>query len=302
MNSRCLTEKSIKAQAQSLGFVACGVAEAAPVESQHARQYLKRIRLGHFEGMPYMTQHVDMRLDPRLLHPGVRSIVTVALNYMPAAQQPAICLYAQGQDYHQVMKERMHQLLLSLGAHGRCFVDTAPVMERYWAWRSGVGHYCRNGLISVPGVGPTVFLGELFLEEQTDHYDLPLPSPHSPRQGWQELCPALTPEGLDARLCLNYWTIEHRGTLPPHIHLGRCFYGCDRCLRACQEFQQASPTNLPALQPSSALLEMSEEDWRTLTPEHFRTLFRHSAVKRAKYEGLMRNIAQWAPSDKRNTD
>ncbi|MGN0234179.1 MAG: epoxyqueuosine reductase [Bacteroidaceae bacterium] len=295
MNSRCLTEKEIKAQAQRLGFVACGVAKAAPVEPLHARHYLQRIQLGHFAGMDYMTHHVDMRLDPSLLHPGLHTIVSVALNYMPASQQPAICLYAQGQDYHEVMRERMHLLMESLGAHGRCFVDTAPVMERYWAWRSGVGHFCRNGLISVPGYGPTVFLGELFLEEEADRYDAPLPSPHPFCQGWQDLCPALTPEGLDARLCLNYWTIEHRGDLPDDIRLSRCFYGCDRCMRACEEFRETRPCSLSALQPSPALMEMREQDWRTLTPERFRSLFRHSAVKRAKYEGLMRNISRWTP-------
>ena len=202
----------------------------------YAQHYLRRIQQGHFAGMEYMTRHVDMRLNPHLLHPGLQTIVSVALNYMPASRQPAVCLYAQGQDYHEVMRERLHLLMESLGAHGRCFVDTAPVMERYWAWRSGVGHFCRNGLISVSGYGPTVFLGELFLEESADHYGEPLPSSHPLQQGWQELCPALTPFGLDARLCLNYWTIEHRGELPPSIRLTDCLYGCDRCMRASEKY------------------------------------------------------------------
>ena len=302
MNSRCLTEQEIKAQALRLGFVACGVAKAEPVEPLYAQHYLRRIQQGHFAGMEYMTRHVDMRLNPHLLHPGLQTIVSVALNYMPASRQPAVCLYAQGQDYHEVMRERLHLLMESLGAHGRCFVDTAPVMERYWAWRSGVGHFCRNGLISVSGYGPTVFLGELFLEESADHYGEPLPSSHSLQQGWQELCPALTPDGLDARLCLNYWTIEHRGELPPSIRLTDCLYGCDRCMRACEEFLEVRPTSLSSFQPSPALMAMTEQDWRTLTPEQFRCLFRHSAIKRAKYEGLMRNISHWYPRQNGTSD
>ena len=279
----------------SLGFVACGVARAASVKPEHAAHYLRRIELGHFASMEYMTRNVEMRLNPTLLHPGVRTIVSLALNYMPARYQPALCLYAQGADYHEVMRERLRTLMERLGGHGRCFVDTAPVMERYWAWRSGVGNFCRNGLISVPGYGPTVFLGELFLEEDVDEYDTPIQPHPSLDDGWQDFCPALTPEGLDARLCLNYWTIEHRGDLPEHVRLSRSFYGCDRCMRACPEFRESHPTGEPAFQPSDSLLAMTEENWRTLTIEQYRALFRHSAVKRAKYEGLMRNISRWMP-------
>lgn len=294
MSSRCLTNRDIKAQAASLGFVACGVVPAAPVHPTAAAHYLRRIALGHFAGMDYMTRHADMRLDPRLLHPGVRTIVSVAVNYMPARHQPALCLYAQGEDYHEVLKARLRLLMERLDAHGRCFVDTAPVMERYWAWRAGLGTWCRNGLLSVPGFGPTVFLGELFLEEEADCYDRPL-TPVAIYDGWQTLCPALTPDGLDARLCVNYWTIEHRGPLPDGMRLHRSFYGCDRCMRACPEFREAHATADASFQPSDLLLAMSVEDWRGLTPEQFRALFRHSAVKRAKYDGLVRNISQWDP-------
>lgn len=295
MSSKCLTNDEIKAQASSLGFVACGVVKAAPVDALFADSYLRCVELGYFAGMDYMTRNVEMRLNPLLLHPGVCTIVSLAINYMPAARQPAICLYAQGEDYHEVLKQRMRLLMERLGGRGRCFVDTAPVMERYWAWRSGVGAFCRNGLISVPGYGPTVFLGELFLEETVDRYDSPLQPASSLSAGWKDFCPALTPQGLDARLCLNYWTIEHRGDLPSGMHLTRSFYGCDRCMRACPEFREVRPTTDSAFQPSPSLLAMSGEDWRTLTVERFRELFRHSAVKRAKYEGLMRNIRHWTP-------
>lgn len=296
MSSVSLSSTHIKAQAADLGFVACGISPAGKVRPWHASHYLRRIKLGHFAGMDYMLRNVEMRLDPCLLLPGVKSIVSLALNYMPHRQQRAISLYAQGRDYHDVMRERLQTLMQRIGASGRCFVDTAPVMERYWAWRGGVGHFCRNGLIAVPGYGPTVFLGELFLMEETDAYDKPLDDGEDEQMGWTSLCPALTPEGLDARLCLSYLTIEHRGELPADLRLTSTFYGCDRCLRSCPEFRDARPTDEPAFQPSEPLLAMDEQQWRTMTVEQYRDLFRGSAVKRAKYEGLQRNINKWTPT------
>ena len=127
--------------------------------------------------MDYMRRNVEMRLQPDLLVPGVRTIVSLAMNFMPSERQPAISLYAQGRDYHDVLRERMTQLMQVCGLEGRCFVDTAPVLERYWAWRSGIGIITPGGgFISVPGYGPTVFLGELFLTQEADQYS-PLPAP-----------------------------------------------------------------------------------------------------------------------------
>ena len=176
---------------------------------------------------------------------------------------------------------------------GRCFVDTAPVLERYWAWRSGIGVITQEGgFISIPGYGPTVFLGELFLTSEADHYDIPLAPPPMGRMGGG-FCPALTPEGLDARRCISYQTIEHRGPLPEETRLSATFYGCDRCLRATSQFAEAQPTTEPAFQPSEALLQMKPDDWQSLTEEQYRSLFKGSAVKRAKFDGLKRNIERW---------
>ncbi len=293
MNFGSLNSKNLKARAASLGFVACGLSPAEPVLEPYAQHYRRRMELGHFAGMDYMMRNVEMRLDPRLLVPGVRSIVSLAVNYMPSVSQPSISLYAQGQDYHDVLRRQMRTLMQEFDLHGRCFVDTAPVLERYWAWRSGVGEICRNGLIAVPGYGPTVFLGELFVMEEADCYDGPLSDCSEYSDGWQSLCPALTPEGLDARCCISYQTIEHRGALPEDLHLTTTFYGCDRCLRACPQFRDVRPTAMPEFQPSAELLAMRESDWRMLTEEKFQCLFHHSAVKRAGYEGLVRNIKQW---------
>ena len=293
MSSALLNSTRIKAQALDLGFVACGLAKAEPVAEHVARHYRHWLEKDYCAGMDYLRRNVEMRLQPDLLVPGVRTIVSLAMNFMPQERQPAISLYAQGKDYHDVLRERMRQLMEELQLPGRAFVDTAPVLERYWAWRSGVGIFTRSGIISVPGYGPTVFLGELFLTEEADHYDEPRDTYSPPDLPQHSFCPALTAEGLDARRCINYLTIEHRGPLPDELRLASTFYGCDRCLRAVPEFAEAHPTSDPAFQPSEALLEMTPDDWQSLTEEQYRALFKGSAVKRAKYEGLMRNIARW---------
>ena len=322
MSSASLNSKHIKAQALRLGFAACGLAKAEPVAEPFASRYRRWLELGLCADMDYMRRNVEMRLQPALLVPGVRTIVSLAMNFMPSDHQPGISLYAQGHDYHDVLRERMTQLMQVCGLEGRCFVDTAPVLERYWAWRSGIGIITPvGGFISVPGYGPTVFLGELFLTQEADQYS-PLPAPPLgeclspagqgnfggngalPQRGSGEgasgvFCPALTPEGLDARLCISYQTIEHRGPLPEELELKRTFYGCDRCLRATPQFKEAHPTTEQAFQPSEELLKMTPADWQDLTEEQYRKLFKGSAVKRVKYDGLKRNIDRWLKSYKK---
>ena len=178
MSSALLNSNDIKAQALRLGFVACGLAKAEAVAEDYAVRFRHWLELDYCAGMDYMRRNVDMRLHPDRLVPGVQTIVSLAMNFMPRHQQPAISLYAQGLDYHDVMRQRMNQLMQELHLEGRCFVDTAPVLERYWAWRSGIGIITPGGgFLSVPGYGPTVFLGELFLTAKADHYDSPLQSP-----------------------------------------------------------------------------------------------------------------------------
>ena len=293
MSSASLNSNDIKAQALRLGFVACGLAKAEPVAESFARRYQHWLDLDYCGEMDYMRRNVEMRLQPDLLVPGVKTIVSIAMNFMPEKAQPAISLYAQGKDYHDVMKQRMQELMQACNLEGRCFVDTAPVLERYWAWKSGIGIVTQSGLVAVPGYGPTVFLGELFLTAEADHYDQPLPNSMPEEIGWTKVCPALTPEGLDARLCISYQTIEHRGPLPEELELKRTFYGCDRCLRATPQFAESQPTTEQAFQPSEALQKMTADDWESLTEEQYRTLFKGSAVKRAKFDGLKRNIERW---------
>ena len=214
------------------------------------------------------------------------------------------------------MKSRLFQFLGNIRQHlietghpdaaeqlegSRVFTDTAPVDERYWAWKSGLGWIGKNSQLIIPGAGSYFFLGELFLTLPADVYDQPVENRCGPCTKCLRACPAqcLSERGLDARKCLSYLTIEYRGdTLPEGTgeQMGEMFYGCDRCGDVCPWNRLARPTNIEAFQPSPALLAMTWEDWRQLTIEEYRTLFKGSAVKRAKYEGLKRNIEAIDPN------
>lgn len=186
---------------------------------------------------------------------------------------------------------------------GRAFCDTAPVSERYWAWRAGLGFIGKNTLLIIPHKGSYFFLGELFLTSPYDSYDSPLGNKCGRCTRCMDACPGgalYAPFRMDARRCLSYLTIENRDALPPGTaaEMDHCIYGCDRCQMACPHNRFAVPTTIPELQPRPALLAMTRDDWRHLTYEQYLELFRHSAVKRAKYEGLMRNIRAVEERDK----
>lgn len=293
MNSGCLNSEMVKAKARSLGFVACGLAPALPLPAVVRERYRRWIADGCHAGMGYLARNERLRYNPDALVPGVRTVISVALPYRPLRQAAGISMYAQGQDYHLVVRQRLRQLMQEIGATGRCFVDTAPVLEKYWAWRCGLGWQGRHTQLILPGMGSTHFLGELFVHQRSDRYDIP----PSPRCGscsrCQEACPAgaLADKRLDARRCLSYLTIEHRGPFPSDVALEDTFYGCDHCLKACPYMKQA-PVGLPEFQPSDRLLAMQPHQWKLLTEEQYGQLFPQSAIERAGYEGLMRNIAQ----------
>lgn len=320
MSSRLSTEQQlsarIKAEATRLGFFACGVAEAGAVGGETAEVFAQWLRLGCHAGMDYMARHADLRLDPRLLLPDARSVVSVALAYAPARRMPdgefQLAAYAYGRDYHDAVKSRLSCLAayierqadclgcLPTGADGeriqatRVCCDTAPVLERHWACRAGLGWTGRNHQLIIPGAGSQFFLGEVITTVALPP-DAPMESRCGDCRACVAACPthALTESGLlDARLCLSYQTIENRGPIPPSVAsaMGDCIYGCDRCQAACPHNRTAATATAPELQPSDELLAMRKADWRALTPEAYRRLFKGSVVKRAKYDGLMRNI------------
>lgn len=300
----------IKAEALRLGFDACGIARATEVEAPAEEALRTWLAEGKQGEMTYMANYTDKRLDPRLLMEGARSIVCVALNYYPHTplqpQQYQFAWYAYGKDYHDIMKEKLHALLAAISlqrsdVQGKVCCDTAPLLERYWARQAGLGWIGKNTQIILPHAGSTFFLGEIVLDAELD-YDAPMPDRCGECTRCIEACPTHAleaPRRLNASRCLSYLTIEHRGEIPQEAadRMGNCIYGCDRCQQCCPWNRFARPTHEPALSPSEAFMQMTCEDWQGLTPEHYRTLFKGSPVKRAKYEGLMRNIRAIRPKE-----
>ncbi len=323
MSLRYSTDKLslfVKTESQRLGFYACGIAPAHRVDAEESALLDKWISCGGNASMDYMARNVDKRLNPSLLMPGVKSIVSVAMNYAPkekiSADEYQFAVYAYGRDYHDLMRERLRQLEQSItdflertktnGASSldndvndeittRSFCDTAPVLERYWAVKAGLGWIGRNHQLIIPGRGSMFFLGEVFVSVEMD-YDKPMKSRCGTCRACLDACPtqAITEgrAGLDARRCLSYQTIENRNDIPSDIasKMGNVVYGCDRCQQACPWNRFALPTEEEHLRPSEDFLQMKQSDWESLNVEDYRRLFKGSAVKRAKYEGLMRNI------------
>ncbi|WP_455095702.1 tRNA epoxyqueuosine(34) reductase QueG [Prevotella koreensis] len=309
----------IKAEALSLGFSACGIARAEKVSHDVAKGFMSWLDNGGHATMAYMENHLEKRLDPRLLVPGTRSIVSVALNYAPANRLPEgeyqIAAYALGQDYHDIVKGKLKDLVQRVfGTDSsytsseplfdkesiRVFSDSAPVLERYWAVKAGLGWVGRNHQLIIPRAGSMFFLGEVFLPIVLE-YDSPMESKCGNCHKCIDACPtkALMMSGENkghctflSSKCLSYQTIENRGDIPDDMAkaMGDTIYGCDRCQQACPWNRYAHPTNEPLLQPKEELMEMTREQWQSLSEEDYRRLFKGSAVKRAKYEGLMRNI------------
>lgn len=303
MYDRLSLSQAIKAEALRLGFSACGITQAGPVDEDTRNRLTEWLRQGRQAEMGYMGNHTEKRLDPRLLVEGSRSIVCVALNYYPARKlrddQLQFAYYAYGKDYHEVMRQKLTQLLAYIDGHltpatGRAFCDTAPVLERYWAQQAGLGWIGKNTQLIIPHAGSYCFLGELLLDVELA-YDTPVTDRCGNCTRCLDACPTRAleqPRLLDAGRCLSYLTIEHRGAIPEREArtMGNRIYGCDECQRACPHNRFAQANHTPELQPTENFLNMQPEQWERLTVEEYRELFKGSAVKRAKYEGLVRNI------------
>lgn len=327
---------TLKAEALCLGFSACGAARARAVAPEHARTFVQWLAEGKNAGMDYMSNYTDLRLDPRLLVPGARTVISVALNYYPrqtlAPDQYQFAYYAYGKDYHDVVRAKLRQLAsacLPADATVRICVDTAPVLERYWAVEAGLGCIGRNKTLIVPHVGSFVFLGEIITDAVPDKYSEPISAAadhylcgschrcldacpggalslsDAPALSDAQVSPDKFPiSSLDSRRCLSYLTIEHRGefidefvdfvrqsvqecTNIPNVQF---VYGCDRCQLCCPHNRNVEPTSIDEFAPSQQFLSMTKAAWHNLSLEQYQQLFRGSAVKRVKYDGLMRNI------------
>ncbi|MEG0949237.1 MAG: tRNA epoxyqueuosine(34) reductase QueG [Bacteroidales bacterium] len=291
----------IKAEALRLGFDACGIAAAAEVSD--ALFLEKWLQEGCAAEMQYMHNHFEKRTDPRLLVEGCRSVIVVALNYYPAVKQhpdaPQFSYYAYGKDYHEVVKDKLRALYEYIHREiapvtGRMFTDSAPVLERYWAVKAGLGFIGKNTQLIIPGKGSYFFLGELLIDLELQP-DAPLSLSCGNCTRCLEACPpnALTPRRLDARRCISYQTIENKGEIAPATAsvLKNMIYGCDICQQVCPWNRFARPNRTPEFQPSEAFLSLDKERLEMLSEDEFREIFRHSAVKRAGYKGLKRNLA-----------
>lgn len=322
-----LSSEKLKAEALRLGFSACGLAPAEAVNGPTASAFSQWLADGCQAEMTYMQNYEDKRLNPCLLVEGARTVISVALNYYPstllAKDEYQIAWYAYGKDYHDVMKAKLRELLeyiekemalsddekgtilstdhvnaeqkSSFQLQARQFCDTAPILERYWAWRAGLGWIGKNTQLIIPKAGSCFFLGEIIINVAADRYDTPQVSRCGTCTRCMDSCPTQALEApfrLNATSCLSYLTIEHRSDIPSKMRLkmGKKIYGCDECQAACPWNRFATPCRTPEFTPSASLLNMRKEDWHRLTEEQYRTLFKGSAVKRAKYEGLMRNI------------
>lgn len=277
-----------------------------PVEPQAVEAYARWLAEGRHGEMAYLEKYGDVRADPRLLLEGARSIVAVAFPYF--TDEPVglpVSLYARGRDYHEVVREYLTAIAAEMGGQTRVCVDTAPLRERYWAVRCGLGFIGRNNQLIIPGLGSYFFLGFILTTEEltvTGHVGEEVSNLRPPAEGCGECrrcvdaCPgrALGADGrgLDARRCLSYLTIEHRGPIDGPIPT---LYGCDVCQRVCPHNAAVRPTPIADFHPSETMQRLTADQVAAMTPEQFSALFRHSAIKRTKLAGLLRNLAAMQP-------
>lgn len=296
--------RKIKTEAYRLGFSACGIARVMPLnnESENLDKWLNSKYNGE---MKYMENHFNIRLDPALLVDGAKSVISLAYNYYSSQRQvaeaPVISKYAYGMDYHIVIREKLNRLLDFIRQEqkevkGRVFVDSAPILEKSWAQQSGIGWRGKNSSIIITGKGSFHFLAELILDTELE-YDSPATGKCGACVRCMESCPTgaiVEPYVVDARKCISYLTIELKSEIPGSFRgklAGRIF-GCDICQDVCPwNIRFATENSEPMFAPSPDLLNKTEEEWNNLSEEEFRTLFRKSAVKRTKYSGLKRNVA-----------
>lgn len=295
--------KIIKAEAKRLGFLSCGISKAEFLEEEAPR--LERWLHNNMHGnMHYMENHFDKRLDPTLLVEGSKSVISLTYNYYTDAVQqdadaPKISKYAYGVDYHYVIKDKLNQLLEYIkdeigDVHGRTFVDSAPIMEKAWAKKSGLGWIGKHSNLITQKVGSYYFIAELIV-------DLDLEVDHAVTDhcgsctACIDACPtqAITePYKVDGSKCISYFTIELKENIPSEMkgQLDHWMFGCDVCQEVCPWNRFSKNHSEPLFNPNPKLLSMSKKDWEEITQETFNKVFKKSAVKRTKYVGLKRNV------------
>ena len=293
----------VKNEAKRLGFLSCGISKAEFLEEEAPRleNWLNQNMHGE---MRYMENYFDKRLDPTKLVPGSKSVISLLLNYYPSEIQNSdsykISKYAYGRDYHFVIKEKLKEMLATLqdeigDFHGRAFVDSAPVLDKAWAAKSGLGWIGKHSNLLSKKTGSFYFIAELIVDLELE-YDTPVTDHCGSCTACIDACPTnaiVEPYKVDGSKCISYFTIELKDELPNSYkdQFDDWMFGCDVCQDVCPWNRFSKPHNEPLFNPHPQLLENEKKDWEEITRETFNEIFRKSAVKRTKFEGLKRNIS-----------
>ncbi|MFT7113640.1 MAG: epoxyqueuosine reductase [Candidatus Azotimanducaceae bacterium] len=292
----------IKKEALRLGFTSAGVSRAGFLEEE-APRLEKWLSAGMHGTMSYMENHFDKRLDPTKLVDDAKSVISLLLNYYPETIQnseaPKISKYAYGNDYHHVIKRKLKSLTQFIHKEigevaGRAFVDSAPVLDKAWAKKSGLGWIGKNANLIAKNGGSFFFIAELILDLELE-YDSPINDYCGTCTKCIDACPTqaiAAPYQVDGSKCISYFTIELKDAIPNEMKgkFEDWMFGCDICQDVCPWNKFSVPHKEPGFQPNSKVLEMTKEDWLDITEEVFAEVFQKSAVKRAKFSGLKRNI------------
>ena len=302
INNKATYTHQIKTEAKRLGFLSCGISKAQFLEEEAPRleNWLNKNKHGE---MHYMENHFDKRLDPTKLVEGSKSVISLLLNYYPNHEQITnsykLSKYAYGTDYHFVIKDKLKALLYFIQneigeVHGRAFVDSAPVLDKAWAAKSGLGWIGKHSNLLTQQIGSFYFIAELIIDLDLE-YDLPTTNHCGTCTACIDACPtqAITqPYVVDGSKCISYFTIELKENIPTEFkgQFDNWMFGCDVCQDVCPWNRFSKPHNEPLFNPHPEVLSMSKKDWEEITQDTFNKVFQKSAVKRTQFSGLKRNI------------
>jgi epoxyqueuosine reductase len=307
-----LTARSsmIKNEAIRLGFHGCGISRAEFLR-EDAQQLAQWLNKRYHAGMSYMENHFDKRTDPTKLVEGARSVISVLLNYYPSQRQqypdaPVLSIFAYGKDYHEVMRKKLNSLLQFIQISfpqvtGRGFVDSAPVLDRAWAARCGLGWIGKNTNLISPEAGSYFFIGSLIIDIPLS-YDKPITDFCGSCNRCIRACPTsaiVSDHVIDAGRCISYLTIENKGEIKEEFRgkMANRAFGCDICQEVCPWNHRSTPHQVKEFEPLPGLLEMTRQEWYNLDENTFKEKFSNSAVKRSKFWGLQRNLKFMAEPD-----
>ena len=305
----------IKHKALELGFDSCGISKAEFLEEE-ATALESWLAKGMHGKMTYMENHFDKRLDPTKLVEEAKSVVSVTFNYFTTKKQlhedaPKVSMYALGDDYHFVVKRKLKSLLQFIEkeigeVHGRCFVDSAPVLDKAWAKKSGLGWVGKHTNLLAKNRGSYFFIAEIILDLELS-YDVPVKDYCGNCTKCIDACPTqaiFKPYQLDGSKCLSYFTIELKDEVIPNEVQGKFenwIFGCDICQQVCPINSRAKEHSAPELEPTPKLLSMTKREWEEVSEEVFQNLFKKTALKRTGYIGLKRNLNFLKKSESQNS-